>query len=78
MHGRSEISINNQIAYQYYYSCVLPEELPDEISISTFSSAREVTDTDRLYDNLQNNGFSYEDTSLSESTKMVRNAEGFE
>ncbi len=29
-----------------YYSCTLPDKLPDEISISAFSSAKEVTDTD--------------------------------
>ena len=46
MHGRAEISTDNQIVYQYYYSCTLPDKLPDEISISAFSSAKEVTDTD--------------------------------
>ena len=46
MHGRAEISTDNQIVYQYYYSCTLPDKLPDEISISAFSSAKEVTYTD--------------------------------
>ena len=62
MHGRAEISMDNQITYQYYYySCRLPDKLPDEISISAFSSAKEVTDTD-----------------LSEATKMIRSIDEFE
>ena len=72
MHGRAEISIDNQITYQYYYSCTLPEELPDEISISAFSSAREMTDDSLLYDS-----FSYEETGLSEETKMVRSTDSY-
>ncbi len=78
MHGRAEISIDNHITYQYYYSCTLPEELPGTICISAFSSAREVTETGILYGDLHNEAFSYEDTGLLEETKMVRNAEGFE
>ena len=72
MHGRAEISIDNQITYRYYYSCTLPEELPDEISISAFSSAREMTDDSLLYDSV-----SYEETGLSEETKMVRSTDSY-